>query len=142
MNSFKAPAENLGTINGQTAASLLGAAADIALVIDRRGVIRDLSVSSEELATKNTQKWIGRKWADTVSIDSQEKVRELLEHDSDSESGQRQINHRTDEGENILVLYSTVRIERQRLPGCSWQGSEFIDAYAATAYQCPAVHGT
>ncbi|MDB3935544.1 transcriptional regulator PpsR [Granulosicoccus sp.] len=108
MNSFKAPAENLGTINGQTAASLLGAAADIALVIDRRGVIRDLSVSSEELATKNTQKWIGRKWADTVSIDSQEKVRELLEHDSDSESGQRQINHRTDEGENILVLYSTV----------------------------------
>jgi len=108
VNNFKAPAENLGTINGQTAASLLGAAADIALVIDKRGVIRDLSVSSDELRSKNTQNWIGRKWSDTVSIDSKDKVAELLLQETDSPNQQRQINHRTDDGENILVLYSTV----------------------------------
>ncbi len=110
VNSFKAP-ENLGTINGQTAASLLGAAADIALIIDKRGVIRDLSVSSDELASKNTQRWIGKKWADTVSIDSQQKVAELLSIDGDEVSRQRQINQRTEEGENVLVLYSTVKLD-------------------------------
>ena len=110
MSSFKAPVENLGTINSQTASSLLGAAADIALVIDKRGVIRDLSVSSEELLSKNTQKWIGRKWADTVSVDSQQKVRELLALGTSQPSPQRQVNHRTDEGENLLVLYSTVSL--------------------------------
>lgn len=110
VNNFKAPAENLGTINGQTAASLLGAAADIALVIDKRGVIRDLSVSSDELRSKNTQKWIGQKWSDTVAIDSQEKIQELLTQDTDSSSQQRQINHRTEEGENLLVLYSMVQL--------------------------------
>ncbi|MFK7994701.1 MAG: transcriptional regulator PpsR [Granulosicoccus sp.] len=113
MGSFKAPVENLGTINGQTAASLLGAAADIALVIDKRGVIRDLSVSSEELAGKNTQKWIGSKWIDTVSIDSRQKVMDLLADDPGPSSPHRQINHRTEEGENILVLYSTVALDEK-----------------------------
>lgn len=110
MNNFKAP-ENLGTINGQTAASLLGAAADIALVIDKRGVIRDISVSSDELASKNTQRWIGKKWFDTVSIDSQSKVDELLSIEGEGVSRQRQINQRTEDGENVLVLYSTVKLD-------------------------------
>jgi len=111
VSSFKAPSENLGTVNGQTVASLLGAAADIALVIDRRGVIRDLSVSSDELADKNTEKWIGSPWIDTVSIDSKEKVTELLSSEGGDGSRQRQINHRTDDGGNILVLYSTVDLD-------------------------------
>ena len=113
VNSFKAPAENLGTINGQTVASLLGAAADIALVIDRRGVIRDLSVSSEALANKNTEKWIGSLWIDTVSIDSKEKVTELLSAEGGDGSRQRQINHRTEDGTNVLVLYSTVDLDEK-----------------------------
>ena len=113
VNSFKAPAENLGTINGQTVASLLGAAADIALVIDRRGVIRDLSVSSDELAGKNTEKWIGSMWVDTVSVDSKEKVTELLSVEAGDGSHQRQINHRTEDGTNILVLYSTVDLDEK-----------------------------
>lgn len=113
VNSFKAPAENLGTINGQTVSSLLGAAADIALVIDRRGVIRDLSVSSDELASKNTEKWIGSMWVDTVSIDSKEKVAELLSTEGGDGLRQRQINHRTEDGTNILVLYSTVDLDEK-----------------------------
>lgn len=111
MSTFHAPAENLGTINGQVAASLLGAAADIALVIDNEGVIRDLSISSEDLATKNTTNWTGRNWVDTVSVDSREKIRELLkEGDTGKSSPQRQINHRTEDGENLLVLYSVVAL--------------------------------
>ena len=113
MSNFKAPVENLGTINGQTAASLLGAAADIALIIDKRGVIRDLSVSSDELRSKNTQKWIGRKWSDTVATDSQGKVQDLLTGTDETSAQQRQINHITDDGENVLVLYSTVQLDEK-----------------------------
>lgn len=111
MNNFKAPAENLGTITGNTAASLLGAAADIALVIDKRGVIRDLSVNTDELASKDTQKWIGSKWIDTVREDSKSKVRDLLGEVDDPR--QRQINHVTDNGSQLTVLYSTVLLEEK-----------------------------
>lgn len=110
VNNFMAPAENLGTINAQTVASLLGAAADIALVIDKHGVIRDLSVSSEELASKNVQSWIGRKWSATVSSDSLSKVEELLSDDPEIFSRQRQINQQIEDGENVLVRYSAVQL--------------------------------
>lgn len=113
VSNFRAPAENLGTINGQTAASLLGAAADIAMVIDRRGVIRDLSVSSDELHNKNTQKWVGRKWLDTVAGDSVDKVKDLLSDDPEVITRQRQVNHITDDGENLLILYSTVLLKEK-----------------------------
>lgn len=108
VSNFRAPAENLGNINGHTAASLLGAAADIALVIDQNGVIRDISVSSEGLRGKNTEKWVGQKWSNTVNVDSLEKVKDLLSDDPEVITRQRQINHLTDTGENLLVLYSTV----------------------------------
>ncbi len=108
MTGFNAPAESLGTINGQTAASLLGVAADIALVIDRRGVIRDLSANSKELRNEQTQKWVGQKWADTVESDSIEKINSLLSDNPDVMSCERQINHRSDGGESLLLLYSTV----------------------------------
>jgi len=111
VSNFRAPAENLGTINGQTAASLLGAASDIALVVDRQGVIRDLSVSSDELQTKSIQSWIGRQWLDTVAGDSADKVRDLLSEDPEVMLRQRQVNHITDDGENLLILYSTVLLQ-------------------------------
>lgn len=108
---FRAPAESLGTINSQTIASLLGAAADIALVLDKRGVIRDISVSSSELDSRNLQVWIGRKWLDTVKPDSVDKVLYLLSDEEGISSNQRQINHVTPEGENLLILYSAVPLE-------------------------------
>lgn len=113
MTGFKAPDEHLGSLSGATAASLLGAAADIALVIDDEGVVRDLSISNDELAGKNMHEWIGRAWSDTVAVDSQQKVADLLSAESENKTRQRQVNHRTDEGENILILYSMVSLSEK-----------------------------
>lgn len=113
LSKFRAPAENLGAINGQTVASLLGAAADISMVIDRRGVIRDIAVSSDELQNKNIHKWVGRKWLETVSLDSVEKIEDLLGHDPEVMGLQRQVNHITDDGDNLLILYSTVMLKEK-----------------------------
>ena len=43
MNQFIAPKESLGNVDAELAATLLAAAADITLVIDNRGIIKDLA---------------------------------------------------------------------------------------------------
>lgn len=110
MNGFTAPLENFGPINAQTVASLLGVAADIALVIDKSGVIRDMSLNSDELRGRNTSQWIGKKWLDTVCQDSRGKVAELLSNEPDATQQRRQINHLSTAGEDFMLLYSTVVI--------------------------------
>ena len=50
MHAFRAPETSLGDLDAKATASLIAAAADIALVVDAAGVIRDFSVNSEELS--------------------------------------------------------------------------------------------
>ena len=69
-----------------------------------------MSVSNEELANKHVQRWIGRKWSATVSPDSLSKVEELLSDDPEIFSRQHQINQQIEDGENVLVLFSTVQL--------------------------------
>ena len=51
---------------------LVAAASDLALVIDERGVIRDVSFHNDDLARDLDVQasWPGRAWIDTVSIES------------------------------------------------------------------------
>jgi len=122
MHSFRAPDENLGTLDGSTAAELLGAAADIAMVVDNRGVIRDMSFGSEELASRDLRQWIGSRWIDTVAPDSHDKVRKILGSGLDPELGSgsdpeaprhRQINHRLADGSNLMILYRIVDLDQR-----------------------------
>jgi len=113
MQSFKAPLENIGTIEGHTAAELLSAAADVALVVDRRGVIRDVSFGSNELLKHGFQQWIGTKWIDTVAADSQQKVRDLLSDTTERSSRPRQVNHLLEDGTNLMVMYSVVPLQER-----------------------------
>ena len=48
MQGFRVPETSLGEFDAEAAASLIAAAADIALVVDGAGVIRGLTVNSEE----------------------------------------------------------------------------------------------
>lgn len=80
MKSFQAPKQFLGNLDAEAAAALITAAADIALIIDDAGVIRDLAFNSEELARElaGQETWLGRAWIDTVARDSRPKVEGLL----------------------------------------------------------------
>lgn len=115
MHCFRAPNENLGTLAGSTAAELLGAAADLALVLDGRGVIRDISFGNEELTNLGLQRWVGIRWEDTVAPDSTLKIKDLLGANEADKTRQRQVNHVLDDGSNLLVLYSTVELEDRGL---------------------------
>jgi transcriptional regulator PpsR len=109
---FSAPGENLGTLDALTAATLIGAASDLALVVDSEGVIRDLVLGSEDLDQRGCEYWIGKHWVHTVTAESRPKIEAML-RDADSRKVQRprQVNHPSPLGADLPVLYSTIRLE-------------------------------
>lgn len=80
--------------NSELTASLIAAANDISLIIDEDGVNQDVAVGSEDSSMQSAIDWIGRAWADTVTAESQPKIKDLLSDSSSrSPSRWRQVNH-------------------------------------------------
>lgn len=94
MKSLK---KTIGALDAESATRLASLASDVTMVLDRDGVIKDLAVSNDSLS-KETDiiGWVGRRWADTVTIESQPKIGQLLK-DAGSAARQplqwRQVNH-------------------------------------------------
>ncbi len=108
---FRTPKRTLGDLNADSAAKLIAAAADIALIVDGKGIIRDVAFGSEELANEGFAKWVGEPWIETVTVESRPKIEELL---SDATSAKapirwRQVNHPSKRGD-IPIRYSAVHI--------------------------------
>ena len=115
MKRFKSPKRTLGDLDAEAAGALITAAADVSLIIDAKGVIRDIAFGSDELARElaDAGQWVGRSWVDTVGADSRSKVESLIEEArSNAETRWRQVNHASSRGGDIPVLYSTVQIGR------------------------------
>ncbi|MCW6507299.1 transcriptional regulator PpsR [Lichenifustis flavocetrariae] len=108
---FSAPNRSLGKIDPATTATLIAAAADVALVIDREGIIQDVALNSDDLSTDLTgcSTWIGRPWVDTVTIESRSKIEALLKEAVPGRSGRsRQINYPSVQQADVPILYSAV----------------------------------
>jgi transcriptional regulator PpsR len=117
VKQFSAPAKFLGELDSALAASLIAVASDVALVIPdgESGVIRDIAFGSDELAQEINPKWLGKAWADTVTTDCRAKVQALLrEASSDAPPRWRHINHRVASGEDVPVMYTTLRLGGKR----------------------------
>jgi len=107
--SFRSPGKSFAGIDAESASRILTAAADVALVLDNEGTIRDISVGSEELSGGDADEWLGRPWLDTVTAESRPKIEALLQGArSSSAPTWRQVNHPTQRGGDIPVLYSAV----------------------------------
>jgi len=59
VNSFKAPKKWLGGLDADSAGKLITAAADVALIVDRKGVIRDVAFGSDELVPMRSGGQVG-----------------------------------------------------------------------------------
>jgi transcriptional regulator PpsR len=111
---FRSPLESLGDFDADAAARVIAAASDIALVVDTKGVIRDLSCASEDLSTGWAAKWLGKPWVETVTVESRPKVEAMLaDAAANSEPRWRQINHPSPSGPDLPVVYSTMRAGRE-----------------------------
>ncbi|MBC8056000.1 MAG: transcriptional regulator PpsR [Rhizobiales bacterium] len=120
MREFESPARTLGDLTADTAGRLIAAAADVALIIDDKGVIRDLAFGSEDLLREGYYEWLGKPWADTVTIESRPKVEALL-RDSRANAAPRwrHINHPSADGADLPLSYSAIALPQQNGRGKS-----------------------
>lgn len=112
VNPVKVLKKSVGALDGEAAARLISAASDIALVVDKDGVVRDVSVGADDLSHENVDTWIGKSFIDTVTIESRIKVEELL-RDAGTKNGSRwrQINHPSINGSGDLpIRYAAFQI--------------------------------
>jgi transcriptional regulator PpsR len=90
---------------------LIDAAGDIALVLDGDGNVLDVRAHDHELEKAVRRDWRGKPWADTVTVESRDKVAALLaDAIADSAGTPRQLNHPGRGGPDLPVLYGVVRV--------------------------------
>ena len=114
----------LGELDAKTAARLVGAASDIALVLDDQGTIVEVVSQNAELGSRGTQSWLGRPWVQTVTTESRQKVEALLrdaQSAADATARWRQVNHPVQDSDDLPLLYAAVRLSDRPDPhakGC------------------------
>lgn len=112
MNQFKTPKKTLGPLDAEVAAKVVAAAGDVALILDAKGVIKDLAFADPEFAKDGFDEWLGQRWIDTVTVESKSKIEELLrDSGSSARPRARQVNHPTLRGgPDVPLQYSAVSV--------------------------------
>lgn len=95
----------------ELAATFVTVASDIALVVDRDGVIRNVAVAREGGPIPAGADWVGRRWADTVTDDTRRKIELLLSETATmGVSQRREVTLRAADGADIPVAWAAVRL--------------------------------
>lgn len=98
-------------LRAEDTASLIAAAADVALLVDADGVIRDVSIGNADLAELPHADWIGKPWVETVTVESRPKVQALLtEQGGGPVQRWRHVNHPSAGGPDVPMMYSAIPI--------------------------------
>jgi transcriptional regulator PpsR len=107
-----APRPTLSDLAPDWAAKLITATSEVALVVDRDGVIRHVSFSGAEPPIEGADEWVGKPWIETVTGDSRGKIELLLKEATNTgTTRRRQVNHPARTGADIPVAYNAVRAE-------------------------------
>lgn len=118
MIHFQSPVDSLGQLDAETAANLIAAAADVALVIEESGRILDVSINNADLARQldGPASLIGRLWAETVSSETRPKIETLMKDAaSHAVSAPRQFNQNAAGGDSVPILYTCIRLATGRM---------------------------
>ncbi len=90
---------------------LIDSACDMALVLDAEGIVLDVRAHDRELQKTAKRAWVGKPWAETVTIDCHDKVADLLARAlSDQTTVPRQVNHPAAAGPDLPMIYTAVRL--------------------------------
>jgi transcriptional regulator PpsR len=112
---FKSPRKFLAELDADAVASMATAAADVTLIVDQAGIIRDCAFNNDELARDldGWGRWRGRPWAETVTPDSRAKVETILrEAASGAAPRWRHVNHPVPPGTSPApVHYCAVQVD-------------------------------
>lgn len=107
---FARPDAMPGALSASVAAGLLAAVGDVAFILSGAGEILDVAVSHGELVTHGFADWVGRDWIETVTLDSQIKIVEMLAGAKAGEPARwRQVNHPA-VGADVPVRYMVMAL--------------------------------
>ncbi len=111
IDSFRAPERTIGNLPPEAIARLVAAASDIAVIVDRRGIVCDVALGNETLVEEGFSGWVGQPWVQTVTLESRDKIKEMLgENAISGVSRWRQVNHSSKSGLDVPVRYSAIRL--------------------------------
>ena len=96
------------SLTSELSTTLIAEASDVSLLIDSAGVVRDVALGGDSPHLELALGWVGTPWADTVTIESKNKINDLLEPKR-GESRWRQVNHPTDDSTDLPIMYKTIR---------------------------------
>jgi transcriptional regulator PpsR len=103
----------LAELDPHAAAELIGAAGDLALVVDRHGTVRAVVTGDAELREAGVAEWIGQPWSQTVTPETRGKIEALLRDAAQRHPlRRRQVNHRLPNGSDLPVSYTVLRVGR------------------------------
>jgi len=105
-------AQPLKSVDSATALRLAAAASDLALIIDAKGIIRDLIISSQQMPIDSAgQAWLGQAWIDVATSESRPKIEEMLADAAAGTAGRwRHVNYPSSQGADIPVYCSAVPV--------------------------------
>ncbi len=89
------------------------AAADVAIVVDGGGVVKDVAFRNDDLGRElgDVRSWLGRRWRAIVTVESRNKLDVLLaDAGSDRPMRWRHINHPKTDGGDVPISYSAVQM--------------------------------
>jgi transcriptional regulator PpsR len=100
----------LSSLAPELASSIASVASDIALVIDANGVIVNVASGAAPVAPGAGQ-WIGRRWIDTVTSDTRNKIALLLDEvRAAGVTRRREVNHPNPDGSDVPVSWAAIRL--------------------------------
>ena len=109
---FVSPETLLRGLDAATSGALVAGSADVALVLSAAGEVLDVAFSDATLAKAAYRDWIGRRFADIVTVESAPKVADLLREAAPGRLTRwRQVNHPVADGPDVPVRYATLRLE-------------------------------
>jgi transcriptional regulator PpsR len=107
---------SIGPLEAEDASRVIAAAADVALIVSPDGIVQDCAFRTSELenAVEDAGSWAGRRWTDTVTVESRPKAEALLDGAlKDSEPHLRHLNHPPAiEGPDVAIEYAAVRANK------------------------------
>jgi transcriptional regulator PpsR len=114
MKQFESPEVFFGGLDAGATGRVVAATADLTLLIDRQGIVRDLAITSEELGRLGLDRWLNRAWIDTVTPENRHKVEALLQRAATQDATPlREITHLAEDGTQLPLLYSTVALRAE-----------------------------
>lgn len=114
---FLNPESLLGNMGGDAIAELITAAADVVLLLDHDGVIRDMALGNEEMLESGCQQWLGQSWLQTVTAESQPKIEALLKTQGAlTKDGVRwrQVNQLLTDDGDLPIAYTVAPVHSDR----------------------------